>query len=40
MSVVAIAPRRWKKPPLIKRAWLRSTISLGAAAIWRWARPK
>ena len=32
MSVVAIAPRRWKKPPLIKRAWLRWTIGLGAAA--------
>ena len=31
MSVVAIAPRRWKKPPLIKRAWLRWTIGLGAA---------
>src|SRR5258708_1878506 len=32
MSVVAIAPRRWKKPPLIKRAWLRWTIGLGVAA--------
>src|SRR5262245_21573446 len=31
MSVVAIAPRRWKKLPLIKRAWLRWTIGLGAA---------
>ena len=31
MSVVAIAPRRWKKPPLIKRAWLRWMIGLGAA---------
>ena len=31
MSVVAIAPRRWKKPPLIKRAWLRWTIGLGVA---------
>ncbi len=31
-SVVAIAPRRWKKPPLIKRAWLRWTIGLGVAA--------
>jgi len=31
MSVVALAPRRWKKPPLIKRAWLRWTICAGAA---------
>jgi phosphonate transport system permease protein len=31
MSVVSVAPRRWKKPPLIKRAWLRWTIGLGAA---------
>ncbi len=31
MSVVAIAPRRWKKPPLIKRAWLRWTIGVGIA---------
>jgi phosphonate transport system permease protein len=31
MSVVAIASRRWKKPPLIKRAWLRWTIGIGAA---------
>jgi phosphonate transport system permease protein len=30
MSVVAIAPRRWKKPPLIKRAWLRWAIGVGA----------
>jgi phosphonate transport system permease protein len=32
MSVAAIAPRRWKKPPLIKRAWLRWTLVIGAAA--------
>src|SRR5262245_65879094 len=32
MSVVAAASRRWKKPPLIKRAWLRWTIGVGAAA--------
>src|SRR5262249_24573434 len=32
MSVVAIAPRRWKKPPLIKRAGLRWPMGLGAAA--------
>ena len=25
------APRRWKKPPAIKRAWLRWTLILGAA---------
>ena len=31
MSVVALAPRRWKKRPLIKRAWLRWTICAGAA---------
>ena len=31
MSVVAISPRRWKKPPLIKRAWLRWTLGVGAA---------
>ena len=31
MSVVAIAPRRWKKPPLIKSAWLRWTLGIGAA---------
>jgi phosphonate transport system permease protein len=30
MSVVAIVPRRWKRPPLIKRAWLRWTIGVGA----------
>jgi phosphonate transport system permease protein len=26
----AIAPRRWKKPPLIKSAWLRWTLIVGA----------
>ena len=26
-----MAPRHWKKPPLIKRAWLRWTLGLGAA---------
>jgi phosphonate transport system permease protein len=31
MSVVAIAPRRWKRPPLIARAWLRVTLLIGAA---------
>jgi phosphonate transport system permease protein len=31
MSVAATAPRHWKKPPLIKRAWLRWTLGLGAA---------
>jgi phosphonate transport system permease protein len=31
MTVAATLPRRWKKPPLIKRAWLRWTLGLGAA---------
>jgi phosphonate transport system permease protein len=31
MSVTAIAPRRWKKPPLIKSAGLRWSLALGAA---------
>src|SRR6266568_4126244 len=31
MSLAVDAPRRWKKPPLIKRAWLRWTLGLGAA---------
>jgi len=31
MSAVATAPRRWKKPPLIARAWLRWAIGVGAA---------
>ena len=32
MTVAAITPRRWKKPPFIRRAWLRWTLGLGAAA--------
>jgi phosphonate transport system permease protein len=31
MSVAVAAPRQWKKPPLIKRAWLRWVLGLGAA---------
>ena len=31
MSVAAVTPRRWKKPPLIKSAWLRWTLAIGAA---------
>ena len=31
MTVAAAPPRHWKKPPLIKRAWLRWTLALGAA---------
>jgi phosphonate transport system permease protein len=31
MSIAATAPRQWKKPPLIKRAWLRWMLVLGAA---------
>ncbi len=31
MSIAVATPRRWKKPPLIKRAWLRWTLGLGAA---------
>jgi phosphonate transport system permease protein len=31
MSIAVPAPRRWRKPPLIKRAWLRWTLGLGAA---------
>jgi len=31
MSIAVAAPRHWKKPPLIKRAWLRWTLGLGAA---------
>ena len=31
MSTAVSAPRHWKKPPLIKRAWLRWTLALGAA---------
>jgi len=32
MTVAALAPRRWKNPPFIRRAWLRWTLGLGAAA--------
>jgi phosphonate transport system permease protein len=31
MSLAAVASRRWKKPPFIRRAWLRWTLLLGAA---------
>src|ERR1043165_2498688 len=31
MSIAAAAPRHWRKPPLIKRAWLRWSLGLGAA---------
>src|SRR5262249_15100195 len=30
VSIAATAPRRWKKPPLIKSAWLRWTLVVGA----------
>jgi phosphonate transport system permease protein len=30
MSTSGSAPRHWKKPPLIKRAWLRWTLASGA----------
>jgi phosphonate transport system permease protein len=30
MSATALAPRRWKKPPLIKSTWLRWTLAIGA----------
>jgi len=29
MTVTAVAPRRWKKPPAIKRAWLRWAFGIG-----------
>jgi phosphonate transport system permease protein len=32
MSVATVVPRHWKKPPLIKRAWLRWTLGIGAVA--------
>ncbi len=32
MLLAAHATRRWKKPPLIKSAWLRWTLAIGAAA--------
>jgi len=31
MSIAATSPRRWKKPPMIQRAWLRWSLALGAA---------
>jgi phosphonate transport system permease protein len=31
MTLAAVAPRHWTKPPLIKSAWLRWTLGLGAA---------
>jgi phosphonate transport system permease protein len=31
VSSLAAAPRRWKRPPLIKRRWLRWTLGVGAA---------
>src|SRR6202171_3503999 len=31
MSIAVQATRHWKKPPLIKRAWLRWTLARGAA---------
>jgi phosphonate transport system permease protein len=31
MTVAATLPRRWKKPPMIQRAWLRWSLGLGAA---------
>jgi phosphonate transport system permease protein len=32
MTVAAATSRRWRKPPFIRRAWLRWTLALGAAA--------
>ena len=29
MTVAAVAPRQWKKPPLIRRPWLRWALGLG-----------
>jgi phosphonate transport system permease protein len=31
MSLAIPVPRRWKKPPLIRSAWLRWTLAIGAA---------
>ena len=31
MTIAATASRRWKKPPMIQRAWLRWSLALGAA---------
>jgi phosphonate transport system permease protein len=30
MSLAVAAPRRWKKPPLIKSAWVRWSLAIGA----------
>jgi phosphonate transport system permease protein len=30
MTTATFAPRRWRKPPLIRRAWLRWALGLGA----------
>ena len=35
IAVAAIASRRWKKPPLIKRAWLRWALGSAPSSIWR-----
>jgi len=32
MTVASVAPRHWTKPSLIKRAWLRWSLGLGAVA--------
>jgi phosphonate transport system permease protein len=32
MTAAAVAPRRWRKPPFIRSAWLRWSLGLGAAA--------
>jgi phosphonate transport system permease protein len=31
MSLAIVEPRRWKKPPLIRSAWLRWTLAVGCA---------
>jgi phosphonate transport system permease protein len=31
MTVAAISPRRWKKPPFIQRVWLRWALGISAA---------
>ena len=31
MTIATTASRRWKKPPMIQRAWLRWSLALGAA---------
>ena len=30
MTAASVAPRYWRKPPLIKRTWLRWALGLGA----------